>query len=306
MPEEIKALYVDFVIRCKYKEGSFEFDEALKKDPYFNALQVKFGYAITCHKAQGGEWSKVFVDFDGRDKTSNDELRWSYTAITRASKQLYVINKPDTEQLQFKKISMPIQELTNIPSKTIQVIESGATRFHSLDTPNYLRAKYFEIEQRIESIRGKIVRVESRDYLEMYYLEVDGQQFRYDINYKKSGVFSPGRITGNHPNIAKILPLLNASGSTYAQVQIVSDHELVQKVYNKLLEHIKKTSCYIIGSDLDHLDSYFFTFYIMGDDVCSLKFFFNNKQQISGVHAFAKQPVQDSKFNLLITAISKL
>jgi ATP-dependent exoDNAse (exonuclease V) alpha subunit len=66
----------------------------LKTDPYFNALQVKFAYAITCHKAQGGQWPVVFVDQGYlTDEMVNDDLiRWFYTALTRASKQIYLVN----------------------------------------------------------------------------------------------------------------------------------------------------------------------------------------------------------------------
>lgn len=71
--------------------------KALKKHPYFNALQVKYAYAVTCHKAQGGQWQNVFVDMGGimPDALSSlDFLRWLYTAITRARRQVYLINCP--------------------------------------------------------------------------------------------------------------------------------------------------------------------------------------------------------------------
>lgn len=66
----------------------------LKKNPYFNALQVKFSYALTCHKTQGGQWPIVFIDQGYlNDKMLNTEfLKWMYTAVTRASKYLYFIN----------------------------------------------------------------------------------------------------------------------------------------------------------------------------------------------------------------------
>jgi len=68
--------------------------DAVKSDPYFNALQIKFSYAVTCHKAQGGQWERVFVDqgmFNSQEVTI-DYLRWLYTALTRASSRLYLVN----------------------------------------------------------------------------------------------------------------------------------------------------------------------------------------------------------------------
>ena len=66
----------------------------VRENPYFNAMQVKFAYAVTCHKAQGGQWRCVFVDkmLFGDEQISRDLLRWLYTAITRATEKLYFIN----------------------------------------------------------------------------------------------------------------------------------------------------------------------------------------------------------------------
>ena len=68
--------------------------EEIRKNPYYNALQVKYGYAVTCHKAQGGEWRRVFIDqgYIGEDMISPDYYRWLYTAFTRASEKLHLVN----------------------------------------------------------------------------------------------------------------------------------------------------------------------------------------------------------------------
>jgi len=65
----------------------------LKKDPFYNALQIKFSYAITCHKAQGGQWDCVFIDLGYFTKEMLDEsfIRWLYTAFTRAKQKIYLI-----------------------------------------------------------------------------------------------------------------------------------------------------------------------------------------------------------------------
>jgi exodeoxyribonuclease-5 len=71
--------------------------KALRKDAFFNAVQVKFAYAVTCHKAQGGQWKYVFID-QGRvsqDQFSVDYFRWLYTAITRASEKVFFVNFSD-------------------------------------------------------------------------------------------------------------------------------------------------------------------------------------------------------------------
>src|SRR5690606_31526445 len=68
--------------------------EAIKKDPYYNALQIKFAYAITCHKAQGGQWPLVFIDqgYMTDEMLNTDFMWWLYTAITRATQELFLVN----------------------------------------------------------------------------------------------------------------------------------------------------------------------------------------------------------------------
>lgn len=69
----------------------------LRQDIYYNALQIKYAYAVTCHKAQGGQWEHVYIDqgYINEEMLSPDYFRWLYTAITRATEQVYLINWPD-------------------------------------------------------------------------------------------------------------------------------------------------------------------------------------------------------------------
>lgn len=69
----------------------------LKKNPYYNALQVKFSYALTCHKTQGGQWDTVIIDqgYLPDEMPDKDYLRWLYTALTRATRKVYLLNFED-------------------------------------------------------------------------------------------------------------------------------------------------------------------------------------------------------------------
>ena len=71
----------------------------MKADPYYNALQVKYAYAVTCHKAQGGQWKNVFIDqgYMSDEYLSPDYFRWLYTAFTRATGTLYLVNYPQEQ-----------------------------------------------------------------------------------------------------------------------------------------------------------------------------------------------------------------
>ena len=72
--------------RDRYKE--------MRKNPWFNALQVKFAYALTCHKTQGGQWNTVFIDssLNLKETLEVEDLRWLYTALTRAQEHVCFVN----------------------------------------------------------------------------------------------------------------------------------------------------------------------------------------------------------------------
>jgi exodeoxyribonuclease-5 len=67
--------------------------EKVRTNPYYNALQVKFAYALTCHKTQGGQWQHVFIDqgYIKDDQVDVEYLRWLYTALTRATAKVYLL-----------------------------------------------------------------------------------------------------------------------------------------------------------------------------------------------------------------------
>ena len=92
--DESKALYesvsLDYAHIVKKQDRNAE----IRKDPYLNALQVKFAYALTCHKSQGGQWNAVFVDqgYLTDENINEDFIRWLYTAVTRATHELFLVN----------------------------------------------------------------------------------------------------------------------------------------------------------------------------------------------------------------------
>ena len=75
-------------------KGKKDINKKIKENKFFNAIQIKFAYSITCHKSQGGQWEEVFIDlgYFKEDMLNKSYLRWLYTAFTRATKKLYLIN----------------------------------------------------------------------------------------------------------------------------------------------------------------------------------------------------------------------
>ncbi len=92
--EENNRLYHAVIENYKDIKSRKKYKEAIQNDEYLNALQIKFAYALTCHKSQGGQWQAVFIDQGNlqEGERSTEHYRWLYTAVTRSAKEVYLIN----------------------------------------------------------------------------------------------------------------------------------------------------------------------------------------------------------------------
>jgi exodeoxyribonuclease-5 len=92
--EENNKLYHQILEKYRDVKPKKKYKEAIRNDEYLNALQIKFAYALTCHKSQGGQWKTVFIDQGNRKEPEIDteHIRWLYTAISRAEKEVFLIN----------------------------------------------------------------------------------------------------------------------------------------------------------------------------------------------------------------------
>lgn len=193
-PEETQALYVDFTTRHKeLKPKTEEFKEAIMQDEYFNCLLMKYGYAVTCHKAQGGEWDNVFTIWDNDNmegfdcltdrqrragKTNQDFYRWAYTAITRASKKLYALNPPffnSYSAMTFLDITV-INSLNEITGNQIQTEEI------SLDNELLQQLLDLNLLEQPISLQDNFIKV--RQAARKQYIEVVAwEKINYEIRY---------------------------------------------------------------------------------------------------------------------------
>ena len=213
--DESKALYIDFRHRNPHlpKRGK-ELRDALRQDPYFNALRVKFGYALTCHKAQGSEWDDVFVQCKTHHTNPRTEeyFRWLYTAITRASKRVHLLNPPQFNPWQKLRpapgrdaprppSSPPTQPATAPPGAgstpglvpgTEALPNSPAGAGASMITPStgdpVLDGIHEAVASRIASAPGmRIDSISHHSWQEAYYIS-DGTRFtRINIAYNGKG-----------------------------------------------------------------------------------------------------------------------
>ena len=94
IPEEEMRLFYNRILAQQEGDSLSANIKATSADPWYNSLQAKYGYCVTCHKAQGGQWRHVYIDLSGIDTSAltSDFYRWFYTALTRATEKVYLIN----------------------------------------------------------------------------------------------------------------------------------------------------------------------------------------------------------------------
>lgn len=184
--DELKAIYIDFKIRnSSLKAGTKEFKDALRADPYFNALRIKFGYAVTCHKAQGGEWKNTFLNC----KTSmgyfnSSYFRWLYTGITRAKENLFTIDEPHF------KIGSNLQppRIENIaPRQAILILSNEILEMEiPFDIPNetpFLKNIFLAVNDILKDANLMINSIKHTSYLEHYTFSQGNESIVFKIHY---------------------------------------------------------------------------------------------------------------------------
>lgn len=258
--DEQRALYINFRMRYpKLRPGTQPFTDTIKKDPYYNALQVKYGYAVTGHKCQGGEWKVALVDYDGRTGLNDDCLRWNYTATTRAQHTLYVTNLPHITP--FDKFR--IDDITTVKKISPEFREFGKiedSSFYSSNVPDFLRAKCECIMKNMEYSPYRIKSITSKPYREIYEIETPDGIERYDLIYKGSGAFLPAKTQFPTNHTVLIENMLNNEGLMPVYFKYVPSDDVHRQLYSYI-----KSACdsldITITNVVEHNDSYYTMFY---------------------------------------------
>lgn len=191
---ELRALFVDFKKRNPtLKKGSSEFKLAISQDEWFNALQVKYGYAMTCHKAQGGEWNTVVVNFESQQsKRTEDFFRWTYTAITRAKSQLFTLNTPRFNEISDIEWQIGNKKNSKNELDSEKVLDNDWDRFSFKSGQEKLFEYYSMLRNKFSNIGIVIERIEHHSYCERYTLIKDQKRATVEFNYK--GNFTVSRV----------------------------------------------------------------------------------------------------------------
>ena len=301
---ENRALYINFCMRnSALKQGTEAFAKALLNDMYYNAIHAKYGYAVTGHKCQGGEWGKVFVDYTGRTGLDDDSLKWAYTATTRAQKTLYITNLPHITPFSKFKIE-PIQKCKNIAPECRILNDVPPTPFHNENVNNGVRAKYHCIAKNMEYTPYKIISVQSRPYLEIYNIQTPDGVDRYDLFYKAGDIFQPAKPTSpnQHTTLIEIM-LNNERGMSYKFDYAPSDES-----HSKLLDLIRSACDTIsvpITNVVEHAEDFSTIYYMRTSGTFSyIKVYINSDGFITYAKPMSLKGKDDVELNAIIEIIN--
>ena len=302
--DENRALYINFCMRNPgLKQDTEAFAEALLNDEYYNAIRAKYGYAVTGHKCQGGEWGKVFVDYTGRTGLDDDSLRWAYTATTRAQKTLYVTNLPHITPFSKFRIE-PIQKCKNIATECRILNEVPPTPFHNENVDNGVRAKYHCIAKNMEYTPYRIISVQSRPYLEIYNIQTPDGVDRYDLFYKAGDIFQPAKTISPNQHTPLIEIMLNDErGMSYKFDYIPSDES-----HSKLLDLIRSACDTIsvqITNVVEHAEDFSTIYYMRTSGTFSyIKVYVNSDGFITYAKPMSLKGKDDAELNTIIEIIN--
>ncbi len=293
--DEHKALYVHFVNRhpeLKRKGSEQKFRTALLQDSYFNAFKIKFGYAITAHKSQGSEWKNVFLQCETHQKVlTKNYFRWLYTAITRASEKLYVINPPQLKLGDGLKIadgySTGMSQIELPPTSNLHDVQGALPSTLQTDTPQLqLQRLYLLVNQSIKGTGITVADVLHYNYQECYIFNRGNEQASLSVHYKGNWKISSISRIGQSGLGAELTALLGYLEGTLLDVPDVSAtshfnfaEPFLEEFYNGVKAHIDP-----IGADIHKIESRAFCerySIVKQGELAVIEFWYNKESQFT-------------------------
>ena len=305
--DEHKALYVDFMMRHPHlKANTKEWKDALKNDPYFNALKIKFGYAITCHKAQGSEWKNVFLNCKTHQSVlSQSYFRWIYTALTRTSEKLFTFDEPHfTPFTKMNQHNEPTPKIIETNLNAINIDESSQTTL----SESIVDAIYLEARKLLNQSNINIKDVSHNQYCEQYTLEYNNEFCRVKLNYNgKNKITKISTIETN--TLAKLaeISLKSLENKTMFLNNVIENknefifnEDFLEDYYNAILKVMAENNIKITSIEhFNYLERY--TFKHNNNEISIIDFYYNGKKQFT-----RSQPQNNSSIELSKLILSLL
>jgi hypothetical protein len=272
--------------------------EVLKKafitDEYFNALQVKFGYAITCHKAQGGEWNKIILNCKHSSKGLNSEyFRWLYTGITRTKEDLFLLNMPNID-IKMTSTIAPVkkEEMGNIQENISILIN---------DLLNPLGIKVDSINEINNGFNIVFSKGSEATQVIIYYKK----------DNKISSINKSGKSSDLQNEICNILEKLKGTNLNQREEKesgntekITFDEKFLEDFYNRIVSIVSKDNiCVEIEITRQYLQRYKFT---KGDKTAFIDFHYNGRKQFKRYTPQTGMSLDNDFLNSICELIGKI
>lgn len=301
---EHTALYINFRMRHPELRNDHEaMAKALLEDPYYSALNVKYGYAITGHKSQGGDWNTVFVDYSDRVGLNDDALRWMYTATTRAKNILYGVNIPNIHPLEKLKFN-PIIKFSKPAKDSLMVADIGGVDTLPNGATNIQKAKYFSIVKALNSMALSVKRVEFLPYKDRYHIEVGNRIIRYDCTYNGAGHYTKYTAIDVSDNDKSILMALQAEGAYIFNFDYEPSTDYLTILYHKVRSICSELGI-VITNVVEEIKQYDVVYFLRTSGKFSqIKFYYNKNGFVTYGQPYSDVGEDDELLNELIKKLS--
>ncbi|ASF14608.1 AAA family ATPase [Shewanella sp. FDAARGOS_354] len=313
--DEHKAIYVHFLNRhpeLRRKGNEKKLRVALMQDPYFNAFKIKFGYAITAHKAQGSEWKNVFLQCETHQKVlTKNYFRWLYTAITRASDKLYVMNPPQLKLGDGLIIAGGYQsDPVPMPSHNIETYQNVE--------PSDLKVEIPQLQRLLQLVCGciegtgiSITDVLHYNYQERYQFKRGNELASISINYKGNWKVSSIKSIGQSGFDAELTALLGPVEGTL--LDIPDSSEISQFTFAEpFLEefyHNVKAQIDLVGADIHKIEPREFCerySIVKQGELAVIEFWYNKDSQFTKAQPMPKLSNSASLIDEILSQVGAL
>lgn len=255
----------------------------LSEDRYYNAVICKYGYAMTCHKAQGGEWDNVFVDMCRYGGTANEDyFRWAYTALTRASKKIWHFRSPDFNYIS----NLVVEEITS--SSKIKVSSYA-------DDSDFCKARFERIQNRA-SEQGLLV---SEDRSKAYqhiirFADNKSNTAEFQLWYNAKGYSAKDNLIASTSEELSSLcrPLIEASYAPSYVPFTAPDRPFAEKLVTFVRSQLEECGIQLLNITGENYQD---VFHLKTDGIAQVRFSYTSKGNYTYMRLLSSLGAQDQK-----------
>ena len=260
-----------------------EYKHLLNKDLYYNAVICKYGYAMTCHKAQGGEWHNAFIDMCRYGGTANEDyFRWAYTALTRASKKIWHFRSPDFNYIS----NLVVEEIT--PSSKLKVSNYA-------ENSDFCEARFKRIKIRAQKL-GLLV---SEDRSKLYqhiitFTDDKSNSASFQLWYNAKGYSAKDvLIASTSEDLSSLCrPVIEASYAPSNVPFTAPDRPFAEKLVTFVRSQLDE--CGIQLLDITR-DDYQDVFHLKTDGIAQVRFIYTAKGSYTYMRLLSSRGIEDQK-----------